>query len=280
MNFELMIFGYNIFDIILALIVLVVGVLLAKAISIRIRRLFRDKIAKGPLEATSKVIYYIIILFAVFAALQILGIDLGGLLLVGGLLAIAIGFASQSVISNLIAGIFLSFDKPMEIGDAVDIDGTSGVVEEIRIMSTRIRTFDGVYTRLPNEKVFNANIKDYSARITRRFEYDIGIRYKDDAAKATEVIKNIIDAQPLALVNPGPHIFVSNLGDNSVIFTVRIWAPSSDWYGLKMELLWKLKTALEENGIQIPFPQRELWLKDGLLVESQRLKVESPETLS
>jgi small-conductance mechanosensitive channel len=267
MNFELVIFGYNILDIILALVVLVVGVLLAKAISVRIRRLFRDKVAKGPLEATSKGIYYIIILFAVFAALQILGIDLGGLLLVGGLLAIAIGFASQSVISNLIAGIFLSVDKPMEIGDAVDIDGTSGVVEEIRIMSTRIRTFDGVYTRLPNEKVFNANIKDFDARITRRFEYDIGIRYKDDAVKATEVIKNTIEAHPLALVNPGPQIFVNELGDNSVNFTVRIWAPSSDWYGVKMELLWKLKTALEENGIEIPFPQRELWLNSPVEVK-------------
>ncbi|MCK5561796.1 MAG: mechanosensitive ion channel family protein [Thermoplasmata archaeon] len=274
MNFDIDIFGFTLYQILIAFVILLVGVLLAKILSVRTRRLFRDKVAKGPLEAITKLIYYAIILFTVFAALQVLRIDLSGLLIVGGLLAIAIGFASQSVISNLIAGIFLGIDKPMEIGDAVDIDGTSGVVEEVRIMSTRIRTFDGVYTRLPNEKVFNANIKDYSARIARRFEYKVGIRYQDDAAKATEIIKNTIDAHPLTLVNPGPHIFVDNLGDNSVNFTIRIWAPSSDWYGVKMKMLWNIKTALEENGIQIPFPQRDVWFKNKLEVESEKLKME------
>lgn len=271
MNFDIDIFGFTLYQILIAFIILLAGVFFAKILSVKIRRLFRDKVAKGPLEATSKLIYYVIIFFAVFAALQVLRIDLSGLLIVGGLLAIAIGFASQSVISNLIAGIFLGIDKPMEIGDAVDIDGTSGVVEEVRIMSTRIRTFDGIYTRLPNEKVFNANIKDYDARITRRFEYKIGIRYQDDAAKATEIIKNTIDAHPLALVNPGPQIFVDNLGDNSVNFTVRIWAPSSEWYGVKMELLWNIKTALEESGIEIPFPQRDVWFKNRLEVDGGKL---------
>ena len=269
MNFNFTVYpGVTFVDVLIALLILIVGVLLAKVISIRIRRLLKDKVSVGPREIASKGSYYIIMIFAVLVALQKLGIELEGLLLVGGLLAIAIGFASQSVISNLISGLFLSFDRPMNVGDAVDIDGTAGVVEEVRVMSTRMRTFDGKYVRLPNAKVFNSNITNFNTCITRRFEYQIGIRYKDDTEHAKRIIEDLIDAHPLTLVNPAPQVFVDNLGDNSVDFKIWIWSPSSEWWGVKKELLAKIKTALEENGIQIPFPQREVWLKEGLPTES------------
>jgi small-conductance mechanosensitive channel len=259
-------------DILIALLILIVGALLAKAISIRIRRVLKDKVDRGPREIASKGTYYIIILFAVFASIQILGVDLSGLLLVGGLLAIAIGFAAQSAVSNLISGIFLSVDRPFNVGQAIEIDGTSGIVEEVRILSTRIRTFEGVYTRLPNEKVFSSKIQNFDARVTRRFEYTIGIRYKDDASKAIEIIKNVMDSYPLVLVEPVPQIFVNELGDSSVNITVRCFAPSSEWYNVKMEMLWKLKTGLEENGISVPFPQRELWFNQPLEIKRKKLK--------
>jgi small-conductance mechanosensitive channel len=273
MNFDFIVYDDVTFiDILIALLILIVGALLAKAISIRIRRALKDKIDRGPREIASKGAYYIIIIFAVFAAIQILGVDLSGLLLVGGLLAIAIGFAAQSAVSNLISGIFLSIDRPFNVGQAVEIEGTTGIVEEVRILSTRIRTFDGVYTRLPNEKVFSSKIKNFDARVTRRFEYTIGIRYKDDAGKAIEVIKNVLDSYPLVLDQPAPQIFVDELGNSSVNLIVRCFAPSAEWYNVKMEMLWKLKTALEDNGIQIPFPQRELWFNQPLEVKGEKLK--------
>jgi len=103
----------------------------------------------------------------------------------------------------------------------------------------------------------------------RRFEYIVGIRYSDDADKAISIIKEIVDVQPFALKNPPPGIFVDNLGDNAVNIIARIWAPVSEWYELKMTLLWKIKTVLEKNGIEIAFPQRTLWFANELKSNSE-----------
>jgi small-conductance mechanosensitive channel len=138
------------------------------------------------------------------------------------------------------------------------------VVEDISIISTTLRTFDGLYVRIPNEKVFTTEITNYVAHVARRVEYLVGIRYSDDADKAIGIIKQLLEAHPLTLKYPSPELFVDNLGDNAVNIIVRVWAPSSDWYGVKKELLWKIKTALEAEGIEIPFPQRTVWFANEL----------------
>ena len=158
-------------------------------------------------------------------------------------------------------------ERPIRIGNPVNIDGTVGIVEDIRIMSTSLRAFDGLFIRIPNQKVFTSNIINYEANPVRRFEYKIGIRYSDDADKAVQIIKDVIDKEPLALVEPEPLIFVSELGDNSVDIIVRPWAPASEWFKLYTTLLWKLKSALLSEGIEVPFPQRVLWFPDKLQTE-------------
>jgi small-conductance mechanosensitive channel len=141
----------------------------------------------------------------------------------------------------------------------VNIDGISGYVEDITMLSTIIRTYDGLYIRMPNQKVFTTNITNYVKNTARRFEYVVGIRYSDDADRAIEIIRDIIEDHPFALKNPSPSVFVDNLGDNAVNILVKIWGPSTEWYGVKTELLWKIKKTLEENGIEIAFPQRVVW---------------------
>ena len=126
-------------------------------------------------------------------------------------------------------------------------------------MSTSIRQYDGLFVRLPNQKVFTANITNFVAHVARRIEYMVGIRYSDDADKAIQIIKDLIHRQPLALVNPEPTVFVDSLGDNSVNLNVRFWAPTSEWWNVKSEMLWKIKTGLEKEGIEIAFPQRVIW---------------------
>jgi small-conductance mechanosensitive channel len=189
-----------------------------------------------------------------------LGIKPSGLLVAGGVAGLAIGFASQSVIGNLISGIFLIIERPMKIGNSVQIDGTVGIVEDIRIMSTALRTFDGLYVRIPNQKVFTTHITNYVANAARRIDYVIGIRYSDDAEHAIGIIKDVIDREPFALISPEPVVYVDNLGDNAVNLVVRFWSPISKWFTLKTKLLWQFKTALENEGIEVPFPQRVLWL--------------------
>ena len=114
------------------------------------------------------------------------------------------------------------------------------------------------------EMVERYKITNYVANTARRFEYVVGIRYSDDADEAIEIIKDLIEEHPIALKNPSATVFVDNLGDNAVNIIVRIWAPPIEWYDLKMEMLWKIKKGLEENGIEIAFPQRTVWLANEL----------------
>ena len=164
----------------------------------------------------TKVVYYGIIIIAVLAVLPTLGINPSGLLVAGGIAGIVIGIASQSVVSNLISGLFLIIERPMKIGQAVNIAGIAGVVEDIRIISTTLRTFEGLYVRIPNEKVFTTNITNYVEYVARRLEYIVGIRYSDDADKAIGIIQNLHEKHLLTLKSPTPDIFVDNLGDNAV----------------------------------------------------------------
>lgn len=231
----------------------------AKAVSIYINRILRKKVHPAQVNLVQKLVYFGIVAIGVFAVFTILDLNLSGLLVAGGIAGVVLGFASQSIVANLISGIFLFIERPIAIGDNVVITTTSGTVEDIHVFSTVIRTFDGLYVRIPNEKVFTENITNLSAQVARRFEYVIGIRYSDDADAAIMIIDGVLEETPFVLKRPARQAFVSELGDNSVNITVRMWAPTSEWYSLKMSLLWKLKRALEIEGIEIAFPQRVVW---------------------
>ncbi|PXF61796.1 MAG: mechanosensitive ion channel protein MscS [Candidatus Methanogaster sp.] len=264
MILDTIVYGDTILDLLWIAVRIIITVLIAKVVAINIKRSLKDRMDRDRLEITTKVVYYTIIIIAVLLIVSDLGIDLSGLLVAGGVVGIVIGFASQSIVGNLISGIFLMFERPIKIGDQLRVDDISGFVEDIHIVSTIVRTYNGLYVRIPNEKVFTGIITNYVTNIARRFEYVVGIRYSDDADQAVEIIEDLIDEQPFALKNPSPQVFVDNLGDNSVNLHVRIWAPATEWYTLKMELLWKIKKTLEENGIEIPFPQRVVGFADEL----------------
>jgi small-conductance mechanosensitive channel len=151
-------------------------------------------------------------------------------------------------------------EKPIKIGDQVEINKISGYVTDIRIISTFIRTFDGLLIRIPNQQVFTTNITNTVSYPVRRFDFTIKIRYSDDADAAIWFIQDLIDKEPFALSSPSPYVYVNDLGENSVDLVVRIWAPISEWYGLKTRFLWAIKKVLEENNIEVPFPQREIYL--------------------
>ena len=257
----------TILDLIVVAIVLLIAFTVAKGLSAYLRRFLKEKVNKDHLEIISRLVYYSVIVVAVIAVLPTLGIKLSGLLVAGGIAGLAIGFASQSIIGNLISGIFLIIERPIKIGNSVNIEGTAGIVEDIRIMSTTLRTFDGLFVRIPNQKVFTSSITNFVAHIARRFEYVIGIRYSDDADKAIQIIKALIADHPMTLLNPQPQVFVDNLGDNAVNIIIRIWAPVTEWYDVKTELLWKIKRTLEENGIEIAFPQQVVWFANELRKE-------------
>uniref|UniRef100_A0A7C3UHU0 Mechanosensitive ion channel family protein n=1 Tax=Geoglobus ahangari TaxID=113653 RepID=A0A7C3UHU0_9EURY len=259
----------DLFKILLAVVIMASAVLIAKIVAASLRRALSDRLKRDQLEILVKISYYLIIFLGFVTITPLFGVSLSGLLVAGGITGIVLGFASQSVVSNFISGLFLLWEKPIKIGDQINVDNIAGFVEDIHIMSTIIRTYDGIFVRIPNEKVFTSNITNYVANVARRFEYVIGIRYADDANRAIEIIRDLIDREPFALKYPEPQVFVDNLGDSSVNIVVRIWAPSREWFDVKMKLLWNIKVELEKNGIEIPFPQRVIWFANEMKIHRE-----------
>lgn len=238
------------------ILILSFSTLLARVLKIYLRRYLKDKVSKDVGETILKILYYGTLTIVFIFNLPLIGIDPSALLVAGGVTGIILGFASQSIIGNLISGFFLMVERPIKIGDQVQINDVLGYVTDIRIISTLIRTYDGLLVRIPNQQVFTTNITNIVGHPVRRFEYTVRICYSDDANAAIWIIKDLIDKEPFALLNPAPSVFVNDLGDSWVNISVRIWAPVSEWFGIKTRLLWNIKQALEENDIEIPLPQR------------------------
>ncbi len=246
-------------NLIMALIIFFAALVVGKILAVQLRRSLKEKMSRENLDLLVKLVNYGVLLIAILWIMPTIGIEPAGLMVAGGIVALAIGFAAQSIIGNLISGLFLMGERPVKVGDLIDVAGQLGVVEDIHIISTMIRTLDGNFVRIPNESVFTSSITNFTSNPVRRFEYSIGISYADDADQAIQIIKDIIDAHPLALVKPSPQVYVEALGDNSVDLTVRLWSPATEWFGVKMELLWQFKRELDAAGIEIPFPQRVIW---------------------
>ena len=259
-------------DILFLVVVVAISIVIAKIVTANIRRALKDDIPKSDLELILKIVYFGIIVLGAIIALP--SLDLSGVLLAGGIAGVVIGFASQSVVSNFISGLFLIIERPVRIGDNIAVEEIEGNVEDIRILSTVVKTYNGNYVRIPNERLFTSNITNYWRHVARRFTYTVGIRYEDDADHAIRIIKDVIWQHPYALKNPAPSVFVDSLGDNSVNINVYIWAPSRFWWSVRTELLWKIKKALEAEGIQIPFPQRTVWFPEGMRVMNHEEKRE------
>jgi small-conductance mechanosensitive channel len=256
------------YDILAIAVILVIAVIIAKIATTFMKRKLSDRMEKYELKVLIAVVWWIIILLGIFIASPHFKIDLSGLLVAGGIIAVIIGFASQSVVSNLVSGIFLILERPVKIGDNISIGDVSGNVEHIHVLSTIVRTFEGIYVRVPNEKVFTSNITNFVSNVARRFDYRIGIGCREDAGRAIRIIQDVIAEEPFALKNPEPLVFVDKLGDSTVDLLIRIWAPSKEWYDLRTSLLLKIKTALESNGVEIPYPQQVVWVQGVLPAEA------------
>jgi small-conductance mechanosensitive channel len=246
-------------DIFQFILILSLTIIISKIITLYLRRSLKDKVSKDVGETIIKFFYYGTIVIVSLSVLNQMGI-LSGLLLAGGITGIILGFASQNIVGNLISGVFLIIEKPIKIGDQIEISGTSGYVNDISMISTLIRTYDGLLVRIPNQQVFTSNITNLVAYPIRRIEFTIGIRYSDDADRAIELIKDLADKEPFALLNPEPFIYVRGLKESSVELVVWIWAPISEMFLLKTKFVWATKKTLEENGIEIPFPQHVVYL--------------------
>ncbi len=252
----------TVMDLIIFAIITGISVFIAYVAGFYLKRGLSDTIRKDEMIKIVRLVQILLILAGIFISLPSFHVDFGELLVIGGTAGIIIGFASQRLVTNVGSGAFLMLERPMRIGDSVKIGDTSGTVDDIRVLSTTIKTYEGIYVRIPNETVFTSEITNYDANVARRFEYRIPIRYSDDADHAIYIIGNLLAGHPFVLKNPQPSVYVDELGDNGIIIMVRVWAPSSEWWSVRTEMLSKIKSALEKEGIEIPVPQRVVWFAE------------------
>lgn len=257
--------GHNIpvDSIIVAVVIMAVGVIFAKVASTVFRRYLGAHFDEGTSKGIGKGIYYGIIILTLLAVTTSQGIDLSGLMVAGGIFGIVIGFATQSVVANLVSGIFLMFDRPAKAGDVLEIPQSSivGVLMDIAIFSTRVRLFDGTVMRIPNDKIFTSNIRNLSRTLARRADFAVGIAYKENIGKAVAEIKAAISTLPYVLVEPEPMVWTETLADSSINLRVYVWYPT-DSFGEVVPILPKIvKESLDSAGVEIPFPQRVVWHK-------------------
>jgi len=250
--------------ILLTIVILATGFAIARFARIAMTDYIGTRLPPDTRRTLGKTVYYVIIVIALLCALGLSGLNLSGLFLAGGFAGIIIGFATQSLFSNLISGIFLQIDKPMKIGDPVLITGklpdVAGVVVEVTTLSSRLRMFDGTYVRLPNSDVFLSEIRNYSNAAARRVEISVGVAYKEDTARVIEIIRKSIKETPLVLVEPEPDIYANDLGESAVQINVWCWVPFSVVFDMQKQLVSQIKRDLQTNNVEMPFPQRVVYI--------------------
>lgn len=214
---------------------------------------------------------YAVLFLGIVVALAVSGVDLSAMMVAVGAVGFALAFAMQETIANLVAGIIILTTHPFAREDAVEVNGAEGIVDEISIRSTKLRSFDGVKVEVPNKAVLSSNITVFSEHPQRRLEVGVGVGYDDDITGAVETAREAAAGVDGVLEDPPVEVLVSELGGSSVNLSVRVWmerASRGRMLAVKGDVAQAVKEALDEAGYDIPFPIRTVYLHqengDGL----------------
>ncbi len=250
-------YGLNIVG---AIVILIIGWLIAGWASKRVRKAC-DKSERIDMTLTpilTQTVKVVILLVTVIAVLNRFGVETTSLVALIGVAGLAVGLALQGTLSNFSAGVMLMLFRPFNVGDAVNISGVMGVVDEIGLFSTKMHTFDNIYMVIPNTNIWGANISNFSTNPTRRVDMVFGISYTDDIDKAMKIIREALNADERVLKDPEPMVAVGELGDSSVDLFVRPWTKASDLWPTRFALIKDIKERFDKEGVSIPFPQRDV----------------------
>lgn len=249
-------YGFNILG---SVLIFIIGKKLAVVGKVLIIKLMeRSNIDATLIKFLSSVVYGLLIVIIVLAALNNLGINTTSFVAVLGAAGLAVGLAFKDTVANIGAGVLLIFFKPFKVGDFIQAAGESGVVEEINLFSVMLKTGDNKQIIIPNSSVLGKNITNFSAKETRRVDFVFSIGYEDDLKLAKATLEEVINADERVLKDPATFVAVSELADSSVDFVVRAWVKSADYWGVYFDTLEKVKLTFDERNISIPYPQMEL----------------------
>lgn len=238
---------------------IIVGIPLVRLTVRWTRKITKDKVTDQQSMVFQKLILYVGYVIISFSVLSIFGFEISTLLGAAGVIGIAVGFASQTSISNIISGWFLIAEKPFEINDVISVGSTTGVVLSIDMLSIKLRTFDNKFVRIPNETIIKTEVTNMTRFPIRRVDINIGVAYKENVDHVKSVLMEIAKHNPLCLNEPDPMIIFTGFGNSSLDFLFLVWAVKEDWLKLKNSIMEQIKSRFDEEKIEIPFPHLSLY---------------------
>lgn len=245
--------------ILLAALTLIIGFQIVKIIS----NLLRKSLSKRDMEATVRNFLVGLVNIALKAAVvisvaSIIGIKTTSFVAVLGAAGLAVGLALQGSLSNFAGGVLILIFRPFKVGDFIEAQGFAGVVKDIQIFNTIMKTGDNKTIIIPNGGLANASVVNYSVEPQRRVDMVFGIGYNDDIQKAKDTLNQLIAADERILKDPAPFLAVSELADSSVNFVMRVWVQAPNYWGVFFDMQEKVKLTFDKENISIPYPQQEV----------------------
>lgn len=240
-------------------LILIVGYVLVRLLAIGARRLFAHNLREQSRLVLTKAITYTGYAIVLVVALNNLGIKLSALLGAAGVVGIAIGIASQASLGNIISGLFLVSEKAFAVGDVVTVGTQTGVVYSIDALSIKLRTFDNLLIRIPNQTLITSNLTNVTRFPIRRMDFTIGVAYKEDLVRVRDILLEIVHDNPLCLDEPEPLLVFNEFGTSSINILLGVWFEKSNYLQVHNSVFLAIKERFDAAGIELPFPHQSLY---------------------
>lgn len=241
------------------LIVLAVGIPLLNLIALLSAKMTKKRFSIHSSILVRKSIKYSGYIIIIIIILKKFGFELATLLGAAGIAGIAIGFAAQTSVSNVISGIFLISEKPFQVGDLIRVGDTTGVVHAIDLLSIKLRKLDNLFVRIPNESIIKTEVTNITRFPIRRMDINIGVAYKEDIGKVRTVLTDLAKKNIYCLDEPAPLILFKDFGGSALEFLFGLWFYKTDYLALRNSIMQELKERFDAEGIELPFPHRTLY---------------------
>lgn len=248
-------------NLILALAIYYIGKSITGMVSRLVGRVMeRARVDDMLVRFIRNIVYYGLLTMVIMAALERLGIETTSLAAVLAAAGFAVGMALQGSLGNFASGVLLIMLRQFKTGDFIEAGGTTGIVEELSIFHTILRTPDNRRVIVPNGSITSGVITNYSHNATRRIDLVIGCGYKDDLLAVKSFLNEVVSAEPRILPDPKPTIAVSELGESSVNFVLQVWVNAADYFAVKCDLVEQIKLGFDQRGFRFPFPSRDVYM--------------------